>query len=113
MVKLLTNENAKLKKLLAEAMLDNTMLKDRNSKKMVTPVAKRQAVAHLCVRFEVSRRQACAVIGVDRTSVRYRSVRPRSACHRSQDPCADDRRHLQASLRPSIPASAIEARMSC
>ena len=30
---MLTDENAKLKKLLAEAMLDNAMLKDLNSKK--------------------------------------------------------------------------------
>jgi putative transposase len=29
----LTDENAKLKKLLADAMLDNAMLKDLNSKK--------------------------------------------------------------------------------
>ena len=43
---------------------------------MVTPAAKRQAVAHLCSSFEVSQRRACSVIGVDRTSVRYRSVRP-------------------------------------
>jgi putative transposase len=32
-LKLLEDENAKLKKLLAEAMLDNAMLKDINSKK--------------------------------------------------------------------------------
>jgi putative transposase len=32
-LKLLEVENAKLKKLLAEAMLDNAMLKDINSKK--------------------------------------------------------------------------------
>jgi putative transposase len=32
-LKALTDENAKLKKLLAEAMLDNAMLKDLNSKK--------------------------------------------------------------------------------
>ena len=32
-LKLLDDENAKLKKLLAEAMLDNAMLKDLNSKK--------------------------------------------------------------------------------
>jgi putative transposase len=43
---------------------------------MVTPVAKRQAVAYLCSNFEVSQRRACTVIGADRTSVRYRSVRP-------------------------------------
>ena len=32
-LKILTDENARLKKLLAEAMLDNAMLKDLNSKK--------------------------------------------------------------------------------
>ena len=32
-LKLLTEENAKLKRLLAESMLDNAMLKDLNSKK--------------------------------------------------------------------------------
>jgi putative transposase len=32
-LKALEDENAKLKKLLAEAMLDNAMLKDLNSKK--------------------------------------------------------------------------------
>ena len=43
---------------------------------MVTPVVKRQAVAHLQVAYEVSQRRACQVIGADRTSMRYRSVRP-------------------------------------
>jgi putative transposase len=43
---------------------------------MVTPVVERQAVAHLCQSFEVSQRRACQVIGADRTSMRYRSVRP-------------------------------------
>ena len=47
-LKTLEDENRKLKKLLAEAMLDNSMLKDLTTKKMVTPVVKRQAVAHLC-----------------------------------------------------------------
>ena len=42
---------------------------------MVTPAAKRQAVAYLCSQYEVSQRRACSAIGVDRTSVRYRSRR--------------------------------------
>ena len=46
---------------------------------MVTPVAKRQAVVHLCQAYEVSQRRACRAIGADRTSVRYRSVRPDDA----------------------------------
>ena len=47
--------------------------------KVVTPGAKRDAVAHLCKDHEVSQRRACAVLGVDRSSVRYRSVRPDDA----------------------------------
>ena len=43
---------------------------------MVTPAAKRQAVAHLSQGFEVSQRRACSLIGADRGVVRYRSVRP-------------------------------------
>ena len=38
-LKALEDENAKLKKLLAEAMLDNAMLKDMQQPKMVTPAA--------------------------------------------------------------------------
>jgi putative transposase len=43
---------------------------------MVTPAAKREAVAHLCDTHGVSQRRACSTVGADRTSVRYRSVRP-------------------------------------
>ncbi len=51
---------------------------------MVTPVVERQAVAHLCQSFEVSQRRACQVIGADRTSMRYRSVRPDDATLRAR-----------------------------
>ena len=43
---------------------------------MVTPVARREAVVHLCQSYEVSQRRACKAVGTDRTSVRYRGVRP-------------------------------------
>lgn len=46
---------------------------------MVTPGAKRDAVAHLCKEHEVSQRRACSVLGFDRSSVRYQSVRPDDA----------------------------------
>lgn len=46
---------------------------------MVTPAARREAAAHLGDAFEVSQRRACRVIGVDRTSVRYRGRRPDDA----------------------------------
>jgi putative transposase len=42
---------------------------------VVTPAARREAVAHLKGAHEVSERRACAVLGVDRSSVRYRSRR--------------------------------------
>jgi putative transposase len=43
---------------------------------MVTPVARREVVAHLCCSYAVSQRRACQVIGADRSSMRYRSRRP-------------------------------------
>ena len=42
---------------------------------MVTPAARREAVAHLRVAFEVSERRACSTLCTDRTSVRYCSRR--------------------------------------
>ena len=42
---------------------------------MVTPAARREAVAHLRTGLGVSERRACGIIGADRTSIRYRSRR--------------------------------------
>ena len=66
-LKALEDENAKLKKLLAEAMLDNADAEGSRLKKMVTPAARREAVAHLRVTYEVSERRACSALGADRT----------------------------------------------
>lgn len=38
---------------------------------MVTPAAKREAVAHLQALLDVSERRACRVVGADRTVIRY------------------------------------------
>jgi putative transposase len=46
---------------------------------MVTPGARREAAAHLCAVHGVSQRRACAVLQLDRSSVRYRSIRPDDA----------------------------------
>ena len=51
---------------------------------MVTPAARREAVAYLEELFEVSQRRACNVLGVDRTTVRYRSQRSDDAGIREQ-----------------------------
>lgn len=71
----LKDENAKLKKLLAEAMLDNAILKDV-AKKMVTPDVKRDAVARAMQEHGVSQRRACEALSSDRSNMRYRSLRP-------------------------------------
>jgi putative transposase len=51
---------------------------------MVTPAARREAVAHLRLAFEVSERRACSTLGADRTSIRYRSIRPDDAAVRAR-----------------------------
>jgi len=51
---------------------------------MVTPAARREAVAHLRVAYEVSERRACSALGTDRRSVRYRRRRPDDAAVRSR-----------------------------
>ena len=56
---------------------------------MVTPAARREAVAHLCRSYEMSERRACAAIALDRTMVRYRSRRPDDA---SRELAAERRR---------------------
>ena len=70
----LEEENTRLKRLLADTMLDNAGLKDLLSKK-VTPAEKREAVAHLQTALGMSARRTCAVVGADRKSMRYRSCR--------------------------------------
>ena len=46
---------------------------------MVTPAARRQAVAHVCATQGVSERRACEALDLDRSTIRYRSRRPDDA----------------------------------
>ncbi|MEM6550450.1 MAG: IS3 family transposase [Pseudomonadota bacterium] len=78
-LKALEDENAKLKRLYADAMLDNAGLRDLLGPKVVTPAAKRTAVALLLKDHEMSERRACHLIGADRTMIRYQSRRPDDA----------------------------------
>ncbi|TAY43383.1 IS3 family transposase [Rhizobium ruizarguesonis] len=74
-LKTLEDENTKLKRLLADAMLDNAALKDLFGKEVVTPAAKRKVVAHLMSYHEMSERRACKAIGFCRMTVRYETRR--------------------------------------
>jgi putative transposase len=51
---------------------------------VVTPAARREAAAYLASAFDMSERRACQVIGVDRTSVRYRGSRSDDAVLRGR-----------------------------
>ena len=44
--------------------------------------AKRNAVVHACEKHSVSQRRACTILQIDRSSVRYKSVRPDDTCLR-------------------------------
>ena len=84
-LKSLEDENARLKKLLlgaGDARQGHAAGCGR--KKMVTPAARREAAAHLRQVHGVSQRRACQAIGVDRSSVRYRSRRPDDGLIRSR-----------------------------
>ena len=56
----------------------------RELKKVVTPAAKRAAVAHVRAEHDVSERRACRVLDVDRSMVRYRSIRSDDAAIRTR-----------------------------
>ncbi len=62
---------------------------------MVTPAARREAVAHAVGTHGMSERRACAILGADRSSVRYRSTRPDDAALRARlRELADQRRRF-------------------
>lgn len=62
---------------------------------MVTPVVKREAVAHLVKDFQMNERRACRVVGSDRTSVRYRARKPDDAALRTRlKALAEERRRF-------------------
>ncbi|MCB1356445.1 MAG: IS3 family transposase [Maritimibacter sp.] len=69
-LKALEDENAKLKRLLADAMLDNVVLKDLLGKKLTTPTERRAAVLRAMRDHDISQRRACRLVGVDPKTVR-------------------------------------------
>ncbi|WP_420822354.1 IS3 family transposase [Sphingomonas aracearum] len=78
-LKLLEEENRKLKQLVADLSLDKHILQDVLAKKPLTPGRRRELVAHVQASHGVSERRSCLALGVDRSSVRYVSHRPDQA----------------------------------
>ncbi len=94
-LKALEDENARLKKLLAEQMLVSGGDERTAFKKMLRSAVKRAAVAHLQARMGLSERRACQIVGADRKMIRYRSIRPPETelRHRLRD-LANERRRF-------------------
>lgn len=69
-LKELEGENARLKKLLAEAELDKSMLKEIAEGNFLSPNRRRAAANMLSERFGVSQRRACRVVGQHRSTQR-------------------------------------------
>ncbi|WP_372993996.1 IS3 family transposase, partial [Sulfitobacter sp.] len=65
-----TDENAKLKRLLADTILDNAVLKDLPGKELTTPNERRAAALRAMRDHDISQRRACRLVGVDPKTVR-------------------------------------------
>ena len=103
-LKELEDENAKLKKLLADSHARCGRASRASVKKMVGPAAKREGVAHLRAAMGLSERRACIIVSADRTMIRYRSRRP---------PDTELREQICAIWPTSASASAIGGCSSC
>ena len=67
----LEQENNRLKKLVADLSLDNSILKEGGKGKLLSPSKRRRAVEHVCYQLSVSERRACRVLGQTRSTQRH------------------------------------------
>ncbi|MBZ4691110.1 MAG: family transposase [Cereibacter sp.] len=78
-LKQLEDENSRLKKLLAESMMDVSTLREMLGKKLLRPSSRRSAVTWAMTEKGYSQRRACRLVGIDPRVHRYRSSRPDDA----------------------------------
>ncbi|MBU2486446.1 MAG: IS3 family transposase [Alphaproteobacteria bacterium] len=78
-LKALEAENTKLKKLLAEQMMDVSTLKEMPGKKLLRPGARRRAVDWAMTQRGYRQRRACALAGIDPRVYRRSSTRSEDA----------------------------------
>ncbi|WP_108178603.1 IS3 family transposase [Phreatobacter oligotrophus] len=71
----LEEENAKLKRIVADLSLDKAMLQDVLGKKALRPARKRELVDKVRSDWKVSARRACATLRIDRGLYVYKSKR--------------------------------------
>lgn len=82
-LKSLEEENARLKKLLAEAMLDKGGASGGAWAKVLTTDQKREAVVLMCDATGLSQRRACRHTGLSLSTSRYDAPRPAADAHLS------------------------------
>ncbi|MCX5545774.1 IS3 family transposase [Paraburkholderia sp. CNPSo 3076] len=73
-LKALQAENARLKKLLANATLKTEALKVAIKCKALSPEAKREAVLSIRTKVDISERHACRLVGLSRSSLHYKAT---------------------------------------
>lgn len=71
-MKSLEKENVRLKQLVADLSLDNSILRDVNSKNLLSPAKQRAAAQYAVEEHGVSERRACRILRMNRTTLRYR-----------------------------------------
>src|SRR2546423_9711720 len=71
----LQDENARLKKLVAELSLDKAILQDVAAKKLARPALKRQAVEYMVSHYALNTRRACRLVRQTRSMQYYHSVK--------------------------------------
>lgn len=69
----LETENNKLKKLLADKLLEVEAMKDVLAKKVVTPTARKAAARYLADGHQISERSAYQLVGVSRIAYQYQA----------------------------------------
>jgi putative transposase len=72
-LKALEAENSRLKRMYAEAFLDRQILKDIVGKKIVRPVERKEVAKKIITRYAVSKRKACYLLNIGRTSFYYKA----------------------------------------
>ncbi|MGW8191923.1 IS3 family transposase [Sphingomonas hankookensis] len=74
-LKVLEEENVRLKRLVANLSLDKEMLQDIIRRKNVGPGRAREIVGYLQASYQVSERRACGAFPINRSTQRYQSRR--------------------------------------
>jgi len=95
-LKELETENARLKRLLAEAMLENEVTKEALRKKVVIAPARRELVRHM-ISSGLSERRSLRIIGMSASALRYEPAADRNCALKEKIIALAQRHHRYGS----------------